>query len=96
MSIDKTLAQNPNTNWYDLVEVMVHELTHATMYQDPTNLARAGEYVAYQVGEDYLDSVASGYWSGADEKAGIENHISSCYPQWSINLKPTDKWWSYA
>ncbi len=96
MFLDENLAKNPNTTWYLMVQVMVHEITHATAYQNPSDLPRWGEHVAYQTGEDYLDSVSEGYYDGADEKNSIKNHIATYYSQDEVNLEPSWKWWSYA
>ncbi len=96
MFLDENLAKNPSTTWYLMVQVMVHEITHATAYLYPSDLPRWGEHVAYQVGEDYLDSVSEGYYNGADEKQSIKDHIATYYDAKDVALEPSWKWWSYA
>ena len=95
MFLDVNMAKNSSTKWYDLVEVMVHEVTHATAYLYPTNLPKWGEHVAYQAGEDYLDSVSEGAWWGFKELDEIREHIATYYSQEDVNLEPSWKWWTY-
>ena len=75
---------------------MVHEITHATAYLYPSDLPKWGEHVAYQVGEDYLDSVSEGYYDGPNEKQSIKDHIATYYDAKDVALEPSWKWWSYA
>jgi hypothetical protein len=92
--IDENLINDKSTNWYEIVDVMVHELTHATAYINPTSYTKWGEYVAYQTDEDYLDSVGEDQYTGPNEKSGITDHIKSfsCYDGETV---PTFKWWTY-
>mgnify|MGYP002626495862 CR=1 FL=1 len=39
--IDSNLINNSSTQWYELVDVMVHEVTHATAYLYPDNLPKS-------------------------------------------------------
>jgi len=83
-------------NWYDLVGTLVHELTHATASFHKTDETAWGEYKAYQVEEDYLDSIACGQWSGSDEQRRITNHIDEYYNDETYTEPvPTGKWWTY-
>lgn len=95
MFLDINMARDPSTKWYDLVEVMVHEVTHATAYLHPTNLPKWGEHVAYQAGEDYLDSVSEGAWWGFKELDEIREHIATYYSQKDVDLEPNWAWWTY-
>ncbi len=85
-------CEKPDAMWYDLTATLIHELTHATASFHPTSEVTWGEYVAYQVEEDYLDSIGKGQWSGANEKSGISNHITTYYTDEPV---PSGKWWTY-
>ena len=169
--VDRGITLNKillDREWYNLVDTLVHELTHATAwlyYPNPTceaspgggyyiyfsmssvdelfNLGvidtteynkfkRAfndysfysdtdmqnrlsyllecqwGEYAAYQVDADYMDSIAGdifdGGAAGADEKDRIISHINSGYnntdvdpsdEDYSKEVVPEYKWWTY-
>ena len=143
--------------WYQLVSVLVHELTHATAslwvgtnvpnaqtygdFAPPCDIGQLtkmyeigalseteylyckrnlssikygselfnklayistcmwGEYYAYQTNEDFLDSIAHGDYSGANEKSSIENHISQLYDAGKtdyLEAKPEWTWWTYS
>lgn len=82
--------------WYDLVGTLVHEVTHATAFLHTTDATAWGEYEAYQIEEDYLDSIACGKWDGSDEKTSITNHIDEYYNNETYTEPvPSGKWWTY-
>lgn len=89
-------CERNDATWYDLVGTLVHEVTHATASFHATDETAWGEYVAYQVEEDYLDSIACGQWSGSTEKSNITNHIDEYYNNDGYTEPvPTGKWWTY-
>lgn len=105
MAVNKSMIDNPNTKWYELVEVLVHEITHATKinyFNNGSNIAEAstkgGECVAYQTDEDFQDSIGKGSWKGALERQSILDHLkASGYDITTDGAKePNWKWWSYA
>ena len=160
ITLDKTLLDD---NWYELVDTLVHELTHATAYlyagtdlsgyydfslfnfDEVTNMyndgimssteynwyknnwnnptppndkivrlmylveCRRGEYAAYQVDADYVDSIAGDVLDGTSvlsmavngnqEKSTIENHVYKYYDNYGeeeyLQAYPDYKWWTY-
>lgn len=89
-------CERSDATWYDLVGTLIHEVTHATAFLHRTDETAWGEYVAYQVEEDYLDSIACGQWSGAEEKDKITKHIDDFYNDATYTEPvPTGKWWTY-
>ncbi len=89
-------CERSDATWYDLVGTLIHEVTHATAFLHANDETAWGEYVAYQVEEDYLDSIACGQWSGSAEKNSITNHIDTYYNDATYTEPvPTGKWWTY-
>ena len=89
-------TQRANTQWYDLVATLIHELTHATASFNPTDETKWGEYVAYQTEEDYLDSIAHGQYSGSREGSEITTHINTYYEDEPVPSFDWETYGSYA
>ena len=104
--LDSSYYNLENIHWTEFVATLVHEFTHATAFLRIYE-SQFGEYEAWQVEEDYMDSINQSQWSGTNEKINIEYQINTLYNEDNNgdgdfddegDVKeaiPTDKWWTY-
>ena len=104
--LDSRYYNLENIHWTEFVATLVHEFTHATAFLRIYE-SQFGEYEAWQVEEDYMDSINQSQWKGSAEKTGIEAQINTLYNEDNNgdgdfddegDVKeaiPTDKWWTY-
>lgn len=93
--LDTVSLANPRCSWYSMVSIIVHELTHslASLPENQRDKSKTGEYVAYQTGEDFMDSVGAGEWLGPNEKGSITSKITQNYKDEHLYKPKNDSDW---